>query len=159
MKRLAPFLGYLLCAIFLAAWIGAERSASSQNAESARLRAALDSLATVQPRIDSVHTVRVDTVVRRIARVDTLTATVEVWKRDTLEVVRYVVATDSALRACSAVIVSCDDKVRVRDQRIALLDSLNANTESRLRAETARGRRDRIVFGALGALAGWALKP
>lgn len=156
MKHFVP---WFIVACVLVVLAASDHQLATARAESARLRAALDSLATVQPRIDSVHTVRVDTVVRRIARVDTLTATVEVWKRDTLEVVRYVVATDSALRACSAVIVSCDDKVRVRDQRIALLDSLNANTESRLRAETARGRRDRIVFGALGALAGWALKP
>lgn len=152
-------LPWLLLAVLLglAAWQA--DSAGDARAESARLRATLDSLATAQRPIDSVYTVRVDTVVRRITRVDSLTQTVDRWLTDTVVVREYVVATDSALRACSAVIVSCDDKVRVRDQRIALLDSLNANTESRLRAETARGRRDRIVFGALGALAGWALKP
>lgn len=47
----------------------------------------------------------VDTVRVRVTRVDTLRQTLNI--RDTLEVIRYVAATDTALRTCSELANSC----------------------------------------------------
>jgi hypothetical protein len=122
--------------------------------EAARLRRSLDSLATVSARVDTVYAVQRDTLWRRIARTDTLTATVEVWKRDTLRVVEYVTRADSAIRACVATVLTCEERVALRDQRLAKLDSLNRNTERRLRAERGKRLRDLLLGVGAGYLAG-----
>lgn len=157
MKRLAVPALLLGIAALLWAVVAKSSDANTARAESARLRAALDSLATRTARVDTVTVERTRTLTRIETRRDTLRERLTLT--DTVEVVRFIAIQDSALNACHAVIESCEEGKRVRDQRIALLDSLNASTERRLRAETARGRRERIVFGIGGAVVGWLAKP
>lgn len=155
MKRLPWFLA--LAALALAAWFGF--GARGDRSEARRLRAANDSLRAVARRVDSVY-VRDTLTLWRLARAtDTLTATVEVWKRDTLRVVEYVERADSTIRACAATVATCEERVRVRDARLAVLDSLNRDTERRLRAERGKRLRDALAGVGVGALAVTLLRP
>ena len=95
--------------------------ASFARAESARLSDSLRVLAVRQARVDTVHAVTVRTVVREVARLDTLTLTVDRWKHDTIAVVEYVTRADSLAQACTALIASCDAKVSIRDAEIVAL--------------------------------------
>ena len=115
-----------LPALLLAALLGAlvfggwrSRDASFARAESKRLADVVDSLVKARARVDTVHATTVRTVVRQVTRLDTLTRDVEVWKSDTIRVVEYVTRADSLARACTALIDSCDEKVRVRDALLA----------------------------------------
>ncbi len=142
------WLGVLLVLLLLVGVKG-WRDGRLHNAESKRLRHALDSLAAVSARIDTVYASDTVRLWRNVKSVDTMTVTVHSWKHDTLKVVEYVERADSAVRACVAVVLTCEARVALRDTRIALLDSLNANTAKRLRA--AKGARWRDAALALGA--------
>jgi phosphoribosylaminoimidazole carboxylase (NCAIR synthetase) len=61
---------------------------------------------------------RVDTVRFRVIRtqVDTLTQAVENWKTDTLKVVEYVAKADTAIKACSVALATCEQRVGVAER-------------------------------------------
>lgn len=56
---------------------------------------------------------RVDTVrfTSYRLRTDTMTTTVELWKRDTIRVVEYVTKADSTIRVCAAALQTCEQRV------------------------------------------------
>lgn len=152
MKRLAPLLPWLVGAIFLAAWIGAEGSFKDAIAESARLRATVDSLAAVTARVDTVTVERARTFTKWRDSVVTLRDSFTVT--DTVEVLRVIAVQDSTITACVAVVSSCEEGKRLRDARIAALDSLNASTERTLRATERKATRDRLTWGVAGLALG-----
>ena len=162
MVKLRSYLPWLLAFLAFAGSAFQTYDARYAQAESARLQTTLDSLAKQGARVESVYVTRRDTVVRRITRVDSLTQTVTEWKHDTLRVVEYVTATDSALRACSALILSCDERHRVS---LAQLAATERKAQADLAVLKARipTLRARLVNGAMwagaGALAVTVLRP
>lgn len=113
-----------LLAAGLAVWLAfALRGEGYATDEAKRLADVNDSLRAVSAKVE-VRYVR-DTVRlwRTVARVDSLTQTVEVWKHDTTVVVEYVTRADSAIQACRAVVESCEERVSLRDQRITALEA------------------------------------
>lgn len=127
--------------------------------ESARYKRQLDSLAAVSARIDTVYARDTLRLWRTLRDLDTLTVTVHAWKHDTVKVVEYVARTEVAAQECKAAILTCEERVSIRDQRILTLDSLNRSTERALTAAERRGRRERIVYGLGGLAIGWLAKP
>ena len=77
---------------------------SAQESENRTLRMAQDSLAGVY-RVDTLRL----TKIKRVT--DSLTTTVEVWKRDTLKVVEYVEKADSSIRVCTQALQTCEARV------------------------------------------------
>lgn len=72
--------------------------------------------ATLRHQADSLaKQYRVDTVRFRVTktRVDTLTQTVDNWKTDTLKVVEYVAKADTAIKACSMALLTCEQRVGI----------------------------------------------
>lgn len=127
-------------------------------AEVTRLTAANDSLLKVQRPIDSVFVVRVDTFRTRRVVFDTLVQSVPEWKHDTIRVVEFVTQAESTVAACSAALLSCAEKVRIRDQRIATLDSLGKGWAKVAAAERKRGWRNTLTAAGVGLLGGLLLK-
>lgn len=116
MKSALPWLVALALAVLAAlSW----RDARDERAQSAVYAARLDSLATVTARVDTIYTRDTLTLWRQVRATDTLTATVEVWKRDTLRVVEYVQKADSTIRSCAAAVLTCEARVAVRDSALA----------------------------------------
>lgn len=95
-----------------------QRRRGAAEANDAAQVALIDSLTAAGAKIDTVWMVKVDTfyVLRR--QLDTLTATVELWKHDTVKVVEYVARADSTIQACSSLIVTCEERVANRDATI-----------------------------------------
>jgi hypothetical protein len=91
--------------------------------------------------IRTVAVAKADTVYRDSLRVlnrwrdrwDTAYVAVDRWKHDTVEVVRYVAVADSTIRACYAVLRSCEARVAARDSLIVSLKASIPPTPSRLR--------------------------
>lgn len=123
-------------------------------AEIARLRAGLDSLEQVRARVDSVFVRDTLQLWRQVRSTDTLTATVETWKHDTVRVIEYVTRADSTIRSCAAAVLTCEQRVAVRDSTNAALRALNASTERQLRAERGKRVRDALTGAGVGLLAG-----
>lgn len=134
-------------------WLAfALRSEGYAEDEARRLAAVNDSLRAVSAKVE-VRYVR-DTVRlwRTVARVDTLTATVDRWKHDTLRVVEYVTRADSAIQACRAVVLSCEERVSLRDQRITALEARGRALEAMRPSKWAK-LRDGLAWAGAGALA------
>lgn len=151
-KRLAwlPWALFVLAVIVNGAFF---RESQDARAESARLRRSLDSLAVVQGRVDTVTVERWRTLTRIETHRDTLRDSLTIT--DTVEVRTFIAVQDSVITACHAVISSCEEGKRVRDHRIAALDSLNRDTERRLTASQRKATRDKLVALGIGALAGF----
>lgn len=78
-----------------------------------------------------------------VSRVDTLADTVRV----PVEVVRWVVAeADSTIQACRSVVVSCEQRVAVRDTLIGALTRQNALTREQLRRNVRRTWAERLMW-------------
>jgi hypothetical protein len=116
MPRPATLVSWALVALLVLAYGCEQRKVGRAQAGEVAARRALDSLATIVRRVDTVYRIQRDTFYVRRVRLDTLTVTVDRWKHDTLEVVRYVAAADSTVRACSLALATCDerDALRVR---------------------------------------------
>jgi len=114
-----------------------------------RAEAESDSLKRLVRVVDTIY--RRDTVVlwRVKATTDTMTQTVDRWKHDTVEVVRYVRLADSTIRACTIALGTCEERVRLRDARIAALGR-------QLEASQPRPWKDRLEKLGWG-LAGFGL--
>lgn len=147
--------GLILVVALVVAGSWAGRCAGEQDgATKAALEAALaenDSLKRVQWRVDTLFVAQRDTFIRWRTRWDTAFVDVERWKRDTLEVVRYVYLADSTIRACRAVVQTCEQRVAVRDRRIAALETaVLASLRLNGRPWTAAGVSYDPVTGKLG---------
>lgn len=153
----AFLLGMLLV---FAVLYGADQRARGA-AEARHWKARADSLEARVARIDTVIVVQRDTFLVRRARVDTMTVTVESWKHDTVKVVEYVTAADSAIRACSALVLSCDQRDSVR---VLQLEAWEGRWASRPRPPSAlRTWAERLAIGfgsyKLGEAVGRATRP
>lgn len=146
----------LIGALFYALLV-VDRAGDTARAESARLRRSLDSLAVVQGRVDTVTVERWRTLTRIETHRDTLRDSLTIT--DTVEVRTFIAVQDSVITACHAVISSCEEGKRVRDHRIAALDSLNRDTERRLTASQRKATRDKLVTGLAMFGLGWLAKP
>lgn len=114
----------LVVALVAAAGLAGRWSGLRDGADTAAIaqaKAENDSLRRLQRRVDTLYLRQRDTVRVRLVRLDTLIQSVELWKHDTTKVVEFVTAADSAARACTAALLSCDERAAVRDQRIAAL--------------------------------------
>ena len=152
MTRTHALIALAVLAVIFGGW--RSRDASYARAESRRLASVVDSLVKVRSRVDTVHAVTVRNVVRQVTRLDTLTQTVELWKSDTIRVVEYVTRADSLARACTALIDSCDEKVRVRDALLATRERQWAADKAVLQAKVP-SRLDRLRGAALWLSAGY----
>jgi hypothetical protein len=110
-----PFLAFALMCVIVWEW----RVIADAERQSAVYAARLDSLAAVAARVDTVYTRDTLTLWRQVRRTDTLTQTVEAWKHDTVRVVEYVRQADSTIRSCTATVLTCEQRVAVRDSALA----------------------------------------
>jgi hypothetical protein len=102
--------------------------------------------------VDTVWRVQRDTFVVRRTRVDTLTRTVEQWKHDTIAVVRYVREADSTIKACSALVVTCEQRAEIRDrENVNLRRQVRLLEQGTARAWTAAGLSYDPASGDVGA--------
>jgi len=100
-----------------------------------------------------------DTVYRRdtlrlrvlVTRWDTLRQTVDQWKRDTLVVERVVQVADSTIRACTATVLTCEQRVALTVRRAELAEEELAI--HRRRIPTRRGQAMTHGLAAAGGLA------
>jgi len=127
-------------------------SAVARAAEAAD-RHALDSLARVAPKVDTAYvhdTIHVNhtTTVYQLQR-DTLLKNIH----DTVEVIRFVAAADSAVHACSVLRTDCDKRHTVDSAQAALWRGM-------YRAEAARRPSPLLTWGerALFAVAGYGIR-
>lgn len=141
--------------VAVAGWLGSwgARGQGARASELKALRAQFDSLTRERARVDTVWRIQRDTFYVRRQRVDTLTRTVELWKHDTLRVVEYVQQADSAIRACSALVVTCERRAELFGQEIGnLRRQVRLLERAEARAWTAAGLSYDARTGAVG---GW----
>ena len=125
--RFAPWVLALAAALVAGGAVracqGAERARGATEAALGVAEARADSLAARRAVVETRY--RRDTLrlTRTLATVDTLRDSLTIT--DTVEVVRFIGAQDSAIVACRAVVATCD-------VRVALADSLTRNAENRL---------------------------
>jgi len=91
-------------------------------ADGARWRSELAALRGRTARVDSVYVRDTVTLWRQVRSTDTLTQTVETWKHDTVKVVEYVARADSTIRSCTAALLTCEQRVALRDSTIRTLE-------------------------------------
>jgi len=108
-----------LAAIVVAFVIGYGVQELRRDAKLEQATRTIDSLRTVTAKVDTIYE-RDSVVVWRLKRqTDTLTQTEDRGKHDRIEVVRYVLHADSTIRACRALVETCEERVAVRDATIA----------------------------------------
>lgn len=115
--------------------------------------------AAARRRADSLEKAyRVDTLrLWKIKReTDSLTVTVDRWKHDTIEVVRFVTKADSTIRSCTLALATCEQRVGAeRDGRLA------AERENRILMKQMPGPlapwRHRIEGAVAGAVLQWGI--
>lgn len=133
--------------------------------ELARLSLEADSLRRLSARVDTLYKRDTVRLWRTVRALDTLTRTVEVWKHDTLRVVEYVARADSTVAACTAALLTCDERVRVRDARLVVeagrYRALEATVPTRWTRWTLAKRsvRDAAIGAGILALAQAAIRP
>lgn len=113
----------LLLILLIALLYGGLQTANLQNTRNdlKQLQISFDSLNKVSTRLDTQY-VRDTILLRRLIRsTDTLTQTVELWKHDTVQVVRYVTQTDSTIKACNSALHTCEEKDAINIGKIVNL--------------------------------------
>ena len=101
----------------------AEREKGAIGVQLAQSEARGDSLRARRAIVDTLYRTQTRTLTRTLATVDTLRDSLTIT--DTVEVVRFIAAQDSAIVACQRVVVTCE-------ARVALADSLTANVTHQL---------------------------
>lgn len=132
---------------------GVWREMTDRGREVRRLTAVSDSLARVVARVDTQYVREVQTFTRWRTVRDTLRDSLTIT--DTVEVTRFIAVQDSTIAACSAALVTCDDRVRLRDQRLLILsDSLPKALATEWRGKVTAARQRALTVGVVaGALA------
>jgi hypothetical protein len=109
-----------------------------------------DSLAK-QYKVDTLRL----TKIRKVT--DSLTVTVDRWKHDTLEVTKYVLLSDSTIKACTQALVTCEARVGVAQRgwdgargEIAIL--------KKQMPSAAKPWLDRAIGGAVIGAVVWLVK-
>jgi hypothetical protein len=87
-----------------------------------------------------------------VTRWDTLRQTVDRWKRDTITVERVVQVADSTIRACTATVLTCEQRVALTVRRAEL-----AEEELAIHRRRIPTRREQVVTHGLAAAGGLAL--
>ncbi len=114
MNRLAVTVAAVVVALLALALYGQEqRKRGAAEAMTARAVAEADSLRLISRKVERIYVRDTIRLWRTVARVDTMTREVERWKHDTTEVVRYVQAADSAIQACRATVLTCEERHRI----------------------------------------------
>lgn len=90
---------------------------------------------------------RVDTIWRRVTqtRVDTMATTVDRWKHDTLRVVEFVARADTAAKACTQALQTCEQRVGV-----ATRGWDNARAENAILKASFPSKAKPWLYGAAG---------
>lgn len=144
LSRLLP---WGLAAVLVLAYGCEQRARGRAEAGQAAAVRSLDSLRRVARITDTVY--RRDTLRLRVYRDrwDTAYVDVEQWKHDTVEVVRYVTLADSTIRACSAALNTCEQRVADRD---AMLRQWQARWDTREQPPGAVRRwTERLLWGGV----------
>ena len=120
MKALGVGSLVVVAVIALALYGREQRQRGRAEAQVAALEQLNDSLKQVQARVEVVY--RTDTVRlwRTLARYDTARVTDTLTRNDTVFVPRAVA--DEAVAACTATVLTCEQRVGVRDTRIRVLE-------------------------------------
>lgn len=123
------------------------------------LGAQLDSLATVGRRLDTVYlrdTLRLTQYVDRWHRLtDTMRLTDTLHRRDTVTVTREVlVVADSTIRACTAALGTCEQRVGNLSQRLALTERQRDEWRAKASPSLFRQLTDRLPWIAGAYLLG-----
>jgi hypothetical protein len=87
-----------------------------------------------------------------VTRWDTLRQTVDRWKHDTITVERVVQVADSTIRACTATVLTCEQRVALTVRRAEL-----AEEELAIHRRRIPTRREQAVTHGLAAAGGLAL--
>jgi hypothetical protein len=87
-----------------------------------------------------------------VTRWDTLRQTVDRWKHDTITVERVVMIADSTIRACTATVLTCEQRVALTVRRAEL-----AEEELAIHRRRIPTRREQAVTHGLAAAGGLAL--
>ena len=127
-----------------------KRGAAEAGERAARLE--LDSLRKVGARVDTVFRIQRDTFYVRRLRVDTLTQTVELWKHDTTKVVEYVQQADSTIKACGALVLTCEERGALYRGEIA---AMQRRWDARPKPPS---KAEETIEAALWLGAGWLLR-
>lgn len=174
MKRFARIWPYLVPGVLAVLVVRYEAQRGTARAEVQRLTTLSDSLARVTARVDTLYSVDTATFTRWRTVRDTLRDSLTIT--DTVEVIRFIAVQDSTIAACSAALLTCDERVALRDQRLAIVsDSLPRAVATEWRGKVTRERKrglcavagavgggavsgENAALGAgLGALGGWLL--
>ena len=108
-------LPWALCVVALVFGGWSRRDATYARGEAARWSRVADSLSRVTARVDTQF--RRDTLRLTRWRDSTVTLRDSLTITDTVEVVRFIAVQDSVISACSAALLTCDERVRLRDAR------------------------------------------
>ena len=87
-----------------------------------------------------------------VTRWDTLRQTVDRWKHDTITVERVVQVADSTIRACTATVLTCEQRVALTTRRAEL-----AEDELAIHRRRIPTRREQAMTHGLAAAGGLAL--
>lgn len=104
----------------VAMWGRAQRMAGQRAVELAALKSVNDSLQQVQTRIDTVYQTDTIRLWRTLAKYDTARVTDTLVRNDTVYVRRDVA--DAAVEGCKLTVLTCEQRVEVRDKRINNLE-------------------------------------
>lgn len=152
MKRLDVLAWILVVVLGVAAFF--ERTGRQDaGREVTRLTRLSDSLANQSARTDTIYSVDTATFTRWRTVRDTLRDSLTLT--DTVEVVRFIAVQDSTIAACSAALLTCEQRVSLRDQRILILsDSLPREVAKQWRGKVTTARQRSLTVGVVaGALA------
>lgn len=144
---------WLLVPLVVALWLGValyQRGERLIGAAQQRERDALarvDSLEQVSARLDTVYQRDTVRLWRSVTQLDTLTVRVESWKHDTVRVVEYVTRADSTVRACLAVVRTCEEEKAVFRSTIASMEEARA---AHLQTHPSRAKRIVQDLGKVG---------
>lgn len=115
MTRYLPWALLVLALAFGGACGGASRNSAFAQSEVKRLSRIVDSVEKITARVDTQYVNQTETITLWRDSVVTLRDSLTIT--DTVEVVRFIAAQDSTIAACSAALLTCDERVRLRDAR------------------------------------------
>jgi hypothetical protein len=151
---LPRWLPWSLLALAVAFGGVSRRDAAFARGEAARWSRVADSLGRVTARVDTQYVTQTRTLIKWRDSVVTLRDSLTIT--DTVEVVRFIAVQDSTIQACSAALLTCDERVRLRDARFDAAAGQWRAERAELEAAVP-GVRDKLRTAALwsgvGALA------
>jgi hypothetical protein len=138
---------YLLLTVAVAT-IGGAFYAGQWVARDAALAAKRDTVRVELLRLDTVYQRDTVRLTRWRERWDTVRTTVNRWKHDTVEVVRFVQVADSTIRACVAALATCEQQKAALTRRAELAEEAYRRTI----VQVPSSRRQALTHAAAAAL-------